>query len=136
MSSILYILEKFGISFVLSPILPSSQAMLDILLVAALVGVIVFPLWVGYQIGVWNKGRIKISREEAREIALKYLPTIYGNVEDARIDTSVIQDFQKEQLVNGEWRIPIFAKAFKQSFRALIVIDARTGKVKGHTLIE
>jgi len=85
---------------------------------------------------LWNRDRIRISREKAEEIALKHLLNIYPRAEEARIDTSVIQDWQKEQLVNGEWRIPTFAKAFKQSFRDLIVIDARTGKVKGHTLIE
>ncbi len=87
-------------------------------------GVLVVCL--GGMVHLWNKDRIRISREDARAIALKYLASKRG-VEKAEIDT--MQDVQKEELVNGEWHIPTVSTAFKLPQWRLIIIDARTGKV-------
>lgn len=57
-ASMLYILEKLGISVVLPP-LPSSGLMFDILLVLAIIGAVGFPVWIGYQIRGWRSKKVE-----------------------------------------------------------------------------
>jgi hypothetical protein len=84
-SSILYLLEKAGISIGFPFVMPVSDLLLDILLVLAIVGAAAFPIWVIYQI--WRSKHPAVSPVPTQGTQQKELSTrILGARLDARLE--------------------------------------------------